>query len=57
VFLSPFGKGIKGDFKIMLRKSPLTPLFPPGQKPYGLEAKEGYKDTFVLLEHITEGLQ
>jgi hypothetical protein len=41
----------------MLRKSPLAPLFPPGQKPYGLEAKEGYKSTFVLLEPITEGLR
>ena len=25
----------------LIRKSPLAPLFPPGQKPYGLEAKEG----------------
>jgi len=67
VFLSPFGplrqrlrgeqRGIKGDFKIMLRKSPLAPLFPPGQRPYGPEAKEGYKGTFVLLEPITEGLR
>ena len=40
VFLSPFGplrqrlrgeqRGIKGDFKIMLRKSPLAPLFQRG---------------------------
>jgi len=47
-------KGGKGDFKIMLIKSPLAPLFPPGQRPYGPEAKEGYKGTFVLLEPVTE---
>ena len=42
----------------MLGKSPLTPLFPPGQKPYGLEAKEGYNnETFVLLEPVTKGLR
>ena len=30
-----------------LRKSPLTPLFPPGQRPYGPEAKEGEFLPFV----------
>ena len=25
----------------LIRKSPLAPLFPPGQRPYGPEAKEG----------------
>ena len=25
----------------LIRKSPLAPLFPPGQKPYGPAAKEG----------------
>jgi len=45
VFIPLWQRGIKGDFKIMVGKSPL-PLF----------AKEGYKGTFVLLEPITEGL-
>jgi len=51
----------------MLVKSPLAPLFPPGQapprkgscpggRPYGPEAKEEYKGPFVLLEPVTEGL-
>ena len=46
VFIPLWQRGIKGDFKIMLVKSPL-PLF----------FKEGYKGTFVLLEPITEGLR
>ena len=56
VFIPLWQRGINGDFKIMLRKSPLPPLFPPGQRPYGPEAKEGYKGTFVLLEPVTEVL-
>ena len=40
----------------MLVKSPLAPHCPPGQRPYGPAAKEGYKGTLVLLEPIIEGL-
>jgi hypothetical protein len=57
VFIPLWQRGIKGDSKIMLVKSPLTPLCPPGQRPYGPAAKEGYKGTLVLLEPITEGSQ
>ena len=48
VFLIPLWQGgIKGDFKIMLIKSPLAPLciHSGGNK----DAKEGYKATIVLL--------
>ena len=40
----------------MLRKSPLAPLFLPGRRPYGPEAKEGENGTFVLLELTADGL-
>jgi hypothetical protein len=53
-FIPLWQRGIMGDFKIMLIKSPLAPLcLPPRQEK---DAKEGYKGTFVLLEPITEGL-
>ena len=54
VFIPLWQRGIKGDFKIMLIKSPLAirqahgrepcrtaPPCPPGQRPYGPETKEG----------------
>jgi len=31
----------------LIRESPLAPLFPPGQRPYGPAAKEGNKGDFV----------
>ena len=38
----------------LIRKSPLAPLFPPGQKPYGLEAKEG-DNNFPLWQRGNKG--
>jgi len=54
VFIPLWQRGIKGDFKITLRKSPLAPL----ACLYGRKkiAKEGYDSSLVLLEPITEGL-
>src|SRR4030042_4791251 len=55
VFMPLWQRGIKRDFKIFLRKSPLAPLCL--SKDRKRITKEGYKGTFVLLEPITEGLR
>jgi hypothetical protein len=53
VLIPLWQRGIKGDFKIMVTKSPLAPLCLPWQEK---DAKEGYKGRIILLDSITEGL-
>ena len=38
----------------LIRKSPLAPLFPPGQRPYGPAAKEG-DNNFPLWQRGNKG--
>ncbi len=54
IFIPRWQRGIKGDFKIMLIKSPLAPLClsKDGEK----ITKEGYESSLVLYEPVTEGL-